>query len=227
MLVLVAAALAAPPVPQLTARGFAVGVAVSAGAAEEPLIDPDCAEGAACSAVRHRGGWGGLLTLQVAPFFTGWVEAGTEEVKAPAAEYSASGMQLGGGFVGNFLPKRELGVLGWADLRYGTSGTEASASAKRWGVNVGAGARFGQPAGQLTSYLGGEVVITGRDTTSTLDGELDVELRPTVPLNVVAGFQLFSEPLAGPGTSAPLLFLSGTGSVGAELGVKLALGAAF
>jgi len=226
VLVLVAAALAAPPATQLTSRGFAVGVAATGQAGEELLTDPDCVEGGACEAIRHHSGWGGQLTLQVAPFVMGWVEGGTDEVKAPALEYEAAGFRVNGGVLGIVRPKQELGGLGWANVDYATSGNDSAAHAHRWVANVGGGARFGRPDALLTSWVGAEVVVSGEDVTSTLTGALDVPMQPTVPFNVVAGFQLFSAPLAGPGSDAPLLFLSCAGSAGSQLGVRFSLGAA-
>jgi len=227
VLLLAAAALAAPPLPQLTGRGFAVGVGATGGAAEDPLTAPDCPEKGNCTAVRHRSGWGGELVIQVAPPLLGWVEAAGEQVKAPAAEYAESGFRLEGGAAVAFLPKQEVGALAWGQVGYGASGTEASASAKRWNVKAGGGARFGKPDGLFVGWIGGELVATGEDVTSTLDGALDVALAPTVPVNGVAGLAVYSEPMGGPGSSAPLMYFVVDGTVGAELGIRFGLGAAF
>ncbi|GDX80109.1 hypothetical protein LBMAG42_19200 [Deltaproteobacteria bacterium] len=220
-------AFAAPPVPQLTSGGFAVGVAASGVAGTDALVDPGCEEGGACAALRHRSGVTGTLFLQVAPFVSGWIGAGSETQKTTAADFSADGLRFEGGLLANLRPKQELGAMAWSQFDYAAAGDVASESAHRWGVNVGGAARFGNPDGEAAAWLGGELVISGSDVTSTLSGALDVPLVPTVPLNAVAGFAIWSQPLGGIGSDGPRMFLSGDVSVGAQNTVRLMLGAGF
>ena len=117
--------------------------------------------------------------------------------------------------------------MAWSQVDYAASGDVASESAHRWGVNVGGAARFGNPRGEAAAWLGGELVITGSDVTSTLGGALEVPLVPTVPLNAVAGFAIWSQPMGGIGSDGPRMFLSGGVSVGAQPSVRVLLGAGF
>ena len=226
MLILVAVALAAPPIPQLTTQGFAVGFGGVGRVSEDQLVDPDCTSDA-CAALRHRSGWGGLVVVQAAPFASGWFRGGSEAVSAQAAEYSASGFGFDGGLTANFLPKRDIGALAWGEGFYGNSGTEGKSEARRWGAKAGGAARFGTALDGVFVWTGGELEFEGKDTTRTQGGALEVPLRPAIPLNVVAGIAILSEPLAGAGSTSPRMFFTLSGSAGAELGMDASLGVGF
>lgn len=224
MLLFATTALASPPLPQLTGNGVAVGVGISGAAGTDVLVDPDCAEDGACEALRHRSGVRGTLLLQVAPFVGGWLAVGSESLKVPAASFSAEGLALEGGMNVNLRPADALGAMVWAEADYAAAGELTEASARRFGVNVGGAARFGNPAEEAAAWLGGEIVVSGNDVTSTLDGTVDVDLVPAVPANLIGGFALWS---AGLGGSDSRMFLGGDVAVGAQSRVRLTLGAGF
>jgi hypothetical protein len=94
-------------------------------------------------------------------------------------------------------------------------------------VRAGGAARFGVPDDEFVSWVGGELAATAVDETSVLAGELDLAMTAPVPANLVAGFTMFSAPLAGPGSEGPRMFLASDVSLGAENGLRLSLGAAF
>ena len=224
MLWFATAALASPPLPQLTEQGVAVGVGISGTAGTDALVDPDCAERAACEALRHRSGVQGALLLQVAPYLGGWLGVGSESVNVPAASFSAEGLSVEGGMNVNLRPADALGAMVWAEADYAAAGELTEASARRFGVKVGGAARFGNPAEEAAAWLGGEIVVSGNDVTSTLDGTVDVDLVPALPANLIGGFAIWSLPLGG-GNSK--MFLGGDVAVGAQSRVRLTLGAGF
>lgn len=226
MLLLSAFAYAAPPVPQL-GNGFAVGVAAFAGTGTDILVDPDCDEGGNCTAHRERGGYGGALLLQVTPVVGAWVGASTETVKVAQAGYGEAGVAFDGGVALNLRPKQDLGALVWLGGDYAASGDEAADHARRWGVRGGGAARFGRPDAQGGGWVGAELRIPGADLTAVLDGALEVELAPVVPASVVGGLCIWSPPLGGWGRDVPRAFLSVGGSLGAENGIRVTLGAGF
>ncbi|MSQ02946.1 MAG: hypothetical protein EXR71_13840 [Myxococcales bacterium] len=227
MLVLLAIAAASPLLPQLADEGFAVGLAASTSTITDVLVDPACAPESACAAHRHRAGYGGALLLQVAPFVGAWLALGAETVTVTQAEYKAEGMALDGGLTVNLRPQADVGALLWASGAYATGGAEGGDNAQRWGVRVGGAARFGQPDDQAGAWVGGELVVPGRDLTQVLGGTVEVALVPVVPVSVTGGFVLWSPPLGVSTRDVPRAFFRGHASLGAENGLGVGVGATF
>ncbi len=224
---LLATAAASPPLPQLADEGFAVGLAASASTVTDVLIDPDCETESACDAHRHRGGYGGALLLQVAPFVGAWLAVDAETVTISQADYEAAGVALAGGVTVNLRPQQDMGALAWVAGAYGTSGADGADRAQRWNVRAGGAARFGQPDDQASGWVGGELLIPGRDLTEVLGGTLEVTLAPIVPISATAGFVLWSPPLGVSTRDVPRVFFSGHASLGAENGFGAGVGATF
>ncbi len=227
MLALLATAAASPPLPQLADEGFAVGLSASASTVTDVLVDPTCDSGSACDAHRHRGGYGGALLLQVAPFVGAWLAVNAESVTITQAEYQAEGVALEGGLSVNARPQQDFGGLMWASGAYATSGADGADNAQRWNVRAGGAARFGQPDDQASAWVGGELLITGKDLTQVLGGTLEVALAPVVPISATAGFVLWSPPLGVSTRDVPRAFFSGQASIGAENGFGVGVGAIF
>jgi len=227
VLILLAHALAAPPLPQLAGEGFALSLAVSANQSADSLVDLDCADGGNCAAVRHRGGWGGTLGLQVTPLLGAWLHAGTESVQVAQAEFTGEGFGGDGGLFLNLRPRQQVGAMAWVGGVYGYAESGSSNTGRRWGVRPGGAARFGLPDDEFVSWVGAELVITGADDLSLLKNEVAVPLGAPIPASVVGGFTLLGASLRGPGTESPRLFLACDGSLGAESMIRVSLGSSF
>ncbi len=227
MLVLLAQALAAPPLPQVAGEGFAVSLAASASQTVDDLVDTECADGGNCSARRARGGWGGTLALQVTPLLGAWLHVGTETVQVAQAEFTGEGFGADGGVLLNLRAKQEVGAMVWLGGLYGYAESGGTNNGRRWGIRPGGAARFGQPDQEFVSWVGAELAITGADDLVLLDRELTVPLAAPVPVSVVAGFTLLGASLRGPGTESPRLFLATDGSIGAETAIRVSLGSSF
>jgi hypothetical protein len=227
VLLLVAQALAGPPLPQVAGEGFAVTIAVAASEATDTLVDAECAEGGNCSALRHRGGWGGTLGLQVTPLFGTWLHLGTEVVTVEQAEFTGDGFAGDGGAFLNLRPQAAVGALAWAGGVYGYAESKGGSSARRWGIRAGGAARFGVPDDQFVAWVGAELAVNGNDLFSLQQDQVMLPVTAPVPANLVAGFTLLGESMAGPGTQAPRLFVATDGSFGAETAVRVSLGTSF
>ncbi len=227
VLLLAAHALAAPPLPQVAAEGFALSLALSASEATDTLVDTECAPGGNCEALRHRGGWGGTLGLQITPVLGAWLHLGTETVSVQQAEFSGEGFAGDGGVLLNLRPDAPVGATVWASGIYGYSQSTGSNTARRWGLRAGGAARFGVPDDQFVSWVGSEFVVNGDDELSVLSSTVSVPLAAPIPANLVAGFSLLGESMSGLGTAGPRLFLAGDVSVGAESAIRISLGSSF
>lgn len=171
--------------------------------------------------------YGGTLLLQVTPAVGAWLAAGAEQVDVAQADYSAAGVAFEGGVLLNLRPAQEVGALAWLGGDYGASGEEAGEHARRWGVRAGGAARFGGPDAQAAGWVGAELRVPGADLTAVLDGELELELTPTIPASVVGGLTVWSPPLGAWGRDLPRVFLSIGASVGGESSLRGTLGAGF
>ncbi len=218
MLLLVAAALAAPLAPSGL---LAAGVEVSAYTAGQRawLREPGCT-GTACDAWRADTLVGGEVGVALAAPVGLYVHAAHVAETMEAALYEAKGYAAGGG-VRLGLPLGPLvGVHAWVGVEHQFTGNEdLSEQATAWAVDAGAVLRGGRADEGIQAWVGLGVVPWASNPATVLDGDVTLALAPRVPLEGTAGLMLLSEPLFGPWNDRTRLGAGVSGSVGYRTGV--------
>lgn len=226
MLLLAALAHAAPLSPA-AAQSVKVGAEVAGLVTTERewLRVKGCADGN-CNAVRAEVFQGGQLDVRVARNWGLYVQAARLIERTDAAAYEGLGLALTAGVKGGVDLDGPLGVDGWAS--YGlrrsqdpspTAGTTGTDSSVRNQVDVGLDVRLGHAEDGFLGWLGAEGTYNAEALT-VLDGSARLDVGSAVPVSLVAGGLVLSEPLSGPWADRGRLGVGVSGSLGFRTGVS-------
>ncbi len=207
--------------PLLVPVEAAVGVAVVAqvGVEQAWRTAADCT--GSCLARRSTRARGGSLVVRAGPSAWAWVEGAALTETLPGASWTGEGAQGGGGVAG----RAHLGsaeVLGWLGGDHARLNGD-DGPAQRTELDLGAA--LASPVDEsVAGWIGLEGMFAVEDRVGALGGTLPLDFAARVPVRLVAGGTVTSDPLGGPWATRGRLLLSVRGWAGPGAGFDLGVG---
>lgn len=226
MLLLAALAHSAPLSPA-AAQSVKVGAEIAAlvTTQREWIAVKGCSN-ANCNAVRAEVLQGGQLDVRVARNWGLYVQAARLVEHTDAAAYEGLGYAVTAGVKGGADLEGNLGVDGW--VSYGrrssadptpTDGLATLDSSIRNQIDLGGDLRFGHASDGFLGWVGAEGTYNSEALT-VLDGSTRLDVRSAIPVSLVAGVLVLSEPLSGPWAQRGKIGAGVSGSAGFRTGVS-------
>lgn len=142
-----------------------------------------------------------------------WMDVGYGKATFSGAGHKAFGPSVGGGVNLTWPttgPRPALVVRGGYDRSVAQSDDGERSTATGWELEVSALLAVGGPSHEVAAWVGPVVSALGAQTISVPADDVLLNLRPQIPVGIVAGAELFSIPLGPPwSTSGPRLMVGG------------------
>jgi hypothetical protein len=142
-----------------------------------------------------------------------WMDVGYGKATFSGAGHKAFGPSVGGGVNLTWPttgPRPALVVRGGYDRSVAQSDDGARSTATGWELEVSALLAMGGPSHEIAAWVGPVASVLGNQTLSVPADDVLLNLRPQIPVGLVAGAELFSIPLGPPwSTSGPRLMVGG------------------